>query len=224
VLVLSKYETLLRNKVKWIKSQISSNNLVAFRLHPLGFFYAESVGIETIEPYSLHFWPDGGVQRKQSNEYFIHDHAYGFASLVISGMCEQKIYTDDSSPESVSYSKYDVLYQEHKSILRKTTIQKSLKCSLEFLIGAGSAYSIEARTLHTFEVKASNTLTLILKEAPDRPATASVFGPITGRDRLEFDRITLDKETNEALNSQMAFLLSLRLKQASGRTQYGRAQ
>jgi len=209
VLLLSDSERLLRKKAKWIKSYASSGNPIAFRFHPLGFFYAEAVGAASIVPYRLHFWPDTGGEQKQSNKYFIHDHAYGFASYIISGKCEQKIYVEDASSESRPYSKYDVLYQEDKSILQKTPFRKSLKCSMDFLIDAGSSYTIEASTLHTFEVKTPNTLSLILKETPSQPTTARVFGPIEGEERLEFARIALDKEKAESLNMQVSSLICL---------------
>lgn len=161
-----------------LESITVSNVQVPCNWHPLGFFHMPVAQSDDGRRLRFHVWP-ANYRSTQNPPLSIHDHAFALTSRVLVGSMSNITY--HVSDQGVANARlYDVLYDEHQSVLRANG---RLACVSELRRerqSAGAQYVVPIGTFHESEVAlGSLTATMVLTETLDQ-RTPVVIGPLEG--------------------------------------------
>jgi hypothetical protein len=131
-----------------------------FHYHPLGFTYA-NLAREGRVAIRLHVWSE--LTRAQEPVWDIHDHIFGFLSLVMAGRSHNECFEFEPDSEG-DVGLFKVDYDEHASVLTSLGRLGYLRKTEECLIDAGELYAITANQLHRTTPCAPFVATLLRTE------------------------------------------------------------
>lgn len=167
-----------------------SNLTTSFQMqqHPLGFLAYRWL-IDETHSLRLHVW-DERFGWGQDPRWSIHDHLFGFTSLVLTGSvsnCEYQVcYTPDADGE---WSEYEVHYERNNSILRKVKSNLSISPAALEIHNAGSFYEVKSGTAHKSDLLSARAITLLATTSSASAKTRPRVWARESIENLEFDRI-----------------------------------
>ncbi len=126
--------------------------------HPLGFL-AIRWDLSHTESLRIHLW-DKGFSWKQHPDWQIHNHVFGFTSLVVSGCIQNKTYKRSKRKEG-RWPVYEVAYEGGRSILNFGGEKISLDSPTSTLQITGEYYSLTSAILHRSVLRSSQAITAL---------------------------------------------------------------
>jgi hypothetical protein len=158
--------------------------------HPLGFLCFRW-SLNTVQTLRLHLWSID-FDWRQVPDWQIHDHVFGFESVVVHGELLNKCYEPaplNQGPKR-HWPIYEVAYRDGKSRLRDTRADVNMRIASTQVVRALNAYKIGVSVLHRTKLVSPMAISLVAaSNATSQIASARVVGSCRG-DELSFPRST----------------------------------
>lgn len=163
------------------------------QLHPLGFLCLRW-NLDQAHSVRVHIW-DKSFDWTQSPHWPIHDHTFGFRSVVLRGAIQNKTYKEVSALRAKEWTVFDVDYSADSSLLIPRSNCVRLQVLSSVVQHAGSTYELSPRTLHRSTLRASSAITVL---ATGAAATQTVQPRVIGCSAL--GPISYDRRANVQVN------------------------
>jgi hypothetical protein len=166
------------------------NKAKVITLHPNGFLQlglSDSINKRS-NHIQLHVW-DKEIQRRGSEEFQVHDHAFEIISNVLLGSIINEKYEVKSDPEGI----YQMFRGDGTGQLETNHERVSCQFRCSQIIKQGNQYVIRKGEFHSSKSGSDVTATIILKKDIDMDYRTKVIIPINYREnKIEIDR-TMDQ-------------------------------
>jgi hypothetical protein len=177
-----------------------------FRYHPLGFAYARLAAQDGLA-IRLHVWSD--VARAQEPIWDIHDHVFGFSSLVLLGSTRNECFEFRLDPKG-DVGEFGVEYDEQGSILTSLGNVGRIYETEATVVRAGGLYTMPPGKLH--RTTPCNTLVAtVLRTVQTDVGRVRVIGSTQHPFNVAYKREALDQATSSALFGRLISELEARL-------------
>lgn len=151
-----------------LSNSVHGNGDLKIEAHPLGFLCVRYPLSEN-RTLRLHLW-SRSFQWQQRPNWQIHDHIFGFNSIVLDGVLLNKVYESETNDALSRWSIYYVAYEEKQSHLMETMQNVDLKIKHSELVRLGQVYSVASQVLHRTKLVSPTAVSLVAAEAPSTGA------------------------------------------------------